>query len=484
MLLVVSQVRAADAGSIFGIHVVEEATGRGVPMVTLETTTQARYTTDSAGWVAFDEPGLLNKRVFFKVTSAGYAFPGNSLGLPGAMLETKAGTTAEIKILRTDIAERMYRVTGQGIYRDATRLGVEVPLPRPNLNGDMIGHGAVQTAVYRGKIFWTWHDAVGLADPSVLPRVAGATSDLPTQGGLDPSLGIHFDYIGSSANGPAGQLFATTEPGIIRLDGLLTAKDGEGKEHLLAHYVRDGAEGKRLEHGIAEYNGIDHVFEPVTQLGEEFSWQCPRGHAVRIKVDSGEFFCFGDPFLVTRVPVNYEDVLNPSKYEALAWSKEENAAVWQSQSEPLTQGDEAALVADNKLRQDKARQALIDARDGKPLVMNSGSVQWNSHRKRWLMIASGIAAGTDSPASIWFAEAEQPDGPWGGALMIAKDAAHSLAHPFHHEVFDQESGRVIYFEALLTAPQSGGAIPRYENNQLLYRLDLADPRLDPAKLGR
>ena len=41
--------------------------------------------------------------------------------------------TAEVKIKRTNIAERMYRETGQGIYRDSTLLGKSIPILDPNL---------------------------------------------------------------------------------------------------------------------------------------------------------------------------------------------------------------------------------------------------------------------------------------------------------------------------------------------------------------
>lgn len=87
-------------------------------------------------------------------------------------------------------------------------------------------------------------DAVGLADPRGYAHGAGAVSDLPNHGGLDPSLGIHFDYIGAQSNAATGTLIATTEPGAITLDGLLAVKDGEGRGDLLAHYARDGTDGK------------------------------------------------------------------------------------------------------------------------------------------------------------------------------------------------------------------------------------------------
>jgi hypothetical protein len=41
----------------FGIHVVDEATGRGVPLVELRTVNDVALVTDSAGWIAFHEPG-------------------------------------------------------------------------------------------------------------------------------------------------------------------------------------------------------------------------------------------------------------------------------------------------------------------------------------------------------------------------------------------------------------------------------------------
>ena len=40
--------------------------------------------TDSAGVVAFDEPGLMNQKIWFTVTSFGYEFPADGFGSYGA----------------------------------------------------------------------------------------------------------------------------------------------------------------------------------------------------------------------------------------------------------------------------------------------------------------------------------------------------------------------------------------------------------------
>ena len=42
---------------------------------------------------------------------------------------------------------------------------------------------------------------------------------------------------------------------------------------------------------------------------------------------------------------------------------------------------------------------------GKPLLIHSGSVRWNDHRKRWIMI--GLQSfGTSLLGEIWYSEAE------------------------------------------------------------------------------
>src|SRR5438045_1527574 len=124
IVAIFSWCRAAppDASEYFAIEVVDDQTGRGVPMVELQTTSSVRYYTDSAGMIAFSEPGLMNQKVFFNVASHGYEFAKDGFGIRGAVLETKPGTAAQIKIKRINIAQRLYRITGAGIYHDSVLL--------------------------------------------------------------------------------------------------------------------------------------------------------------------------------------------------------------------------------------------------------------------------------------------------------------------------------------------------------------------------
>src|SRR6266404_2582042 len=85
-----------------GIEVVDEATARGVPMVELQTTSGIRLYTDSAGLVAFYEPGLMNQKVWFGVSAHGYEFAPDGFGLRGVTFLTKPGAIERLKIKRVN----------------------------------------------------------------------------------------------------------------------------------------------------------------------------------------------------------------------------------------------------------------------------------------------------------------------------------------------------------------------------------------------
>ena len=62
-LIVITISQPADR--VFTITVVDEQSGRGVPLVELRTDNEIKYYTDSNGVVAFREPGLMDQDVFF-----------------------------------------------------------------------------------------------------------------------------------------------------------------------------------------------------------------------------------------------------------------------------------------------------------------------------------------------------------------------------------------------------------------------------------
>src|SRR4051812_46749182 len=179
---------AADAPAPFAIEVVDAQTKRGVPLIELRTVNEIRLVTDSNGLVAFAEPGLMGRKVFFHVRGHGYEFTKDGFGIRGKALDVVAGGSARIEVRRVNIAERLYRVTGAGIYRDSVILGRPVPIREPVLNAQVLGSDSVQGAVFRGQIRWFWGDTNRPGYPLGLFDTPTATSKLPGEGGLDPEV--------------------------------------------------------------------------------------------------------------------------------------------------------------------------------------------------------------------------------------------------------------------------------------------------------
>ena len=136
----------------------------------------------------------MNQSVFFYVRSHGYEFPKDGFGYAGVRLETKSGERAMVPIKRSNIAERLYRVTGEGIYRDTILLGKQAPIAEPLAAGLVAGQDSVQAALYHNKFYWFWGDTLRMSYPLGQFHTSGATSELPSHGGLDPQLGIDLHY--------------------------------------------------------------------------------------------------------------------------------------------------------------------------------------------------------------------------------------------------------------------------------------------------
>lgn len=429
----------------FKIQVVDDATGRGVPLVELEAVNRAKWITDSAGLVAFHEPGLMDRKVFLSVRSHGYEFPKDGFGNSGRVLTPRAGGREELRIKRRNLAERLYRVTGQGIYRDAVLLGEKAPLCEPLLNAEVLGQDSSQAAVYGGKIFWFWGDTQRARYPLGQFWTSGATSELPGSGGLPASVGIDLNYF-ADPEGFSRPMFARPKEGIIWLDGLCIVPDARGRQRMVAHYAVMKDLGTMLSHGICAFNDEKSVFETVLELPLDRKREVLAAHSFR----HGDHIYFASPYPRVRVHATFEDVTNPERYEPVV------------------------APAEN-----------FDARDaatGKPVKLHAGSVNWNAHRKKFVMVAVE-QGGTSFLGEVWYLESPKVEGPWRNAVKIVTHDKYSFYNPVHHGFLDEEGGRLIYFEGTYTETFSGNPVgtPRYDYNQIMYRLDLADERLKPAR---
>ncbi|MBM4018228.1 MAG: hypothetical protein FJ288_07845 [Planctomycetes bacterium] len=487
---------AAGAVPYFGIRVIDGDTGRGVPLVELETVNAIRCYTDSAGWAAFHEPGLMNRRVFFFVKSHGYEFPKDGFGMRGVALETREGGRAELKIKRINIAERLYRITGAGIYADSVLLGHKPPTRQPVLNAEVLGQDSVQSMLYRGRIFWFWGDTARARYPLGHFRMSGATSELPAQGGLDPAVGVDLTYFAGDEgfSRPMMPMPEATE-GMLWLSGFVTVPDGARGQRLAARYARMKSLGEMLEHGLAVFNDEKLIFQKAAEFDLKEPWRFPEGHPIPMKDGPADFYLFPRPFPVVRAPADLARLKDPAAYVAFtclapASRYDKSAAqvdrgpdgravwAWKPDTDPVGQQQERELIKAGKLRPDDARFQLIDADTGKPVVLHGGSFCWNAYRKKWILIGVEIG-GTSFLGEVWFAQADSPLGPWRKARKVVTHDQYTFYNPKHHPFFDQDGGRIIYFEGTYANTFSGNPVrtPRYDYNQVMYRLDLSDPRL-------
>jgi len=152
---------------------------------------------------------------------------------------------------------------------------------------------------------------------------------------------------------------------------------------------------------------------------------------------------------------------------------------WKKNTPFLGPRDEERLIRAGLLKPHEALLQLCDADSGKPVEAHRGSVYWNNYRRRWVMIAVQ-SMGTSALGEVWYAEADTPLGPWVYGRKIVTHNRYSFYNPKQHPFFDKDKGRVLFFEGTYTNTFSGNteATPRYEYNQILYKLDLKDQRLN------
>lgn len=171
------------------------------------------------------------------------------------------------------------------------------------------------------------------------------------------------------------------------------------------------------------------------------------GHPVAWPDDAGNaWLLFGNPFPTARCPARLE-----------AW---ENPQTWERLESP---------------------EALRDEGGGR-VVPHSGSIAWHPWRERWVAIFME-KFGKPSPfGELWYAEAASPLGPWGPAVKIVSHENYTFYNPRIHPEFSDAGSPALMFEATFTQQfaDSPVPVPRYDDNQVLYRLDLDDARLTAA----
>jgi len=460
------------------IEVTDDATGRPVPLVELRTTNHLRYVTDNAGVITFDEPGLLDTEVFFSVTGHGYEVPKDGFGIRGVRMTPKAGEKLNVKVKRVNIAERLHRVTGDGLFAESIKAGREVPFNTSGKNARVLGCDSVFMAPYGDRLFWIWGDTT----QAKYPLGNFSTTAATTATELDPEKGYQFDYLDDGKGFVKGSVPMKGD-GPTWVESLLVLPGKDGKERLWCACVKVDTKMTPKARGLAVYDDAKKEFVQHSEVPLSTP-ALPTGHTFKHE----DYVYFGNPFPLVRVPATEAAFTDLTKYEAFTCLKPGSTVAkpeidrddkgraryeWRANAPPLPPEAEAKLVKQKVLSADEARVQLKDDK-GTVVVMHRGSVNWNAYRKKWVMIANQIGGKESHLGEVWYAEAESPTGPWGTATKILTHDRKDFYNPVHHPQFDRDGGKVIYFEGTYTNTFSGNPdqTPRYEYNQMLYRLDL------------
>ncbi len=484
-VLVVAMATSLSAAN-YAIQVVDASTGRGVPLVNLTPKAGTTLVTDSNGFAAFNQTSLMNQSVPFSISSYGYT------GF-NTTLQTTAGGSAQLSIDRTNIAERLYRLTGAGIYQDSVSVGAPVPIAQPLINANVAGQDSVQAVVYNGQVYWFFGDTLYASGGGDF-RTAGARSQLPGQGGLDPSQGVNLNYFVDS-NGSAKEMMPVSQSGAMWIDGLFTVRDPDGIERLMAHNARFQDLSTNLESGLALFNDSTQTF----QRFQSYSLTAPivpQGHSFNVTENGQDYIYFDQTYPDIRVKNDWNDVTHIANWEAYSplkantrwdpnnpqFDRDPNGNIvfgWKQNTDPLSYEMLQDIASHNLIPRSQLPFRLQDYKTGQPVDLHRSSVYWNDFRKAWVMI--GVESyGTSFLGEVWFSEAPTPEGPWVNAIKVAThdDGStddYSYYNPTQHPFFDQNGGRLIYFDGTYSDTFSGNSnpTPLYDYNEMMYRLDLA-----------
>ncbi len=431
------------------IEIIDKDTQWPVPLVELRTRHEMRFVSDNAGIIALSEPELMGRETWFSIIGHGYGVPRDGFGNSGVRLTPERGKTLRVEVNRTNIAKRLGRITGAGLFAESQKLDSKLISPESGV----FGCDSVQNAVYRGKLFWLWGDS---NVPHYLHGIfdsTGATSSLQPLASFEPPIRLEFDYFRNAQGKPRG-IAAMPGSGPTWLSGLITLPDKSGAERLVATYMKIKPPLTVYQTGLCAWNEKNANFEHVRTLWNKSETDLehppmPTWHALIIDGEDGKKWAvFGNPFPTLRCPATFEAWQNPDIWERL-----------------------------------KPQESLVSTTDGSVVKPHSGSIVWNQYRKRWITVFMQVFGKPSAFGEIWYAEADAPEGPWGPAVKILTHDNYTFYNPLIHTAFIEADSPILLFEGTFTEQFANHPepSPRYDYNQIMYRLDLDDPKLAAAQ---
>lgn len=440
---------AAEDAGLCRIEVVEKGSGWPVAMVELRTTHQVRFVSDNAGVIAFDLPELMERPTWFDVIGHGYEVPADGFGMRGVRLTPEPGRTLRVEVKRTILARRMGRLTGGGLFAESQKLGCE----RDWRESGVLGCDSVQNAVHRGRLFWAWGDTTLAHYPLGIFHMSSATTAVQPLTAFEPPLRLKFDYFTNDKGLPRA-VCEMPGSGPTWASSYVSLPDTSGAPRLVASFVKIKPPLEAYQAGLAVWNDEARKFDLLRILWTKSDASpkpppFPEGQPAMWKdADGREWAYFGINLPTLRCPATFE-----------AW---QDASTW----EVL-----------------KPQDTVPSAGDNAPVKPHSGSIAWHPWRKRWVTVFMQHFGKPTPFGELWYAEADAPQGPWGPAVKVLTHENYTFYNPRLHPEFTPEGSPMLFFEGTYTMTFSDNKrpTPRHDYNQVLYRLDLDDPALAPAR---
>ncbi|MBX2796611.1 MAG: hypothetical protein KTR31_03045 [Myxococcales bacterium] len=446
------------------LQVVDADTGRPVPAVRL-TVAGVEHWTDNGGRVAFFDLGHMGTTETVQLWSHGYA-------PTQADVDLVAGSTSLLEITRTQVAERLVRLTGGGTWRDTALLGLDVPVTEPFLDSQVLGQDTAHVVPWRDGLFWLWGDT---NRPSYILgnfHATGATSALDDR----PDDGVDLDYIEADDGfvAPIAPMFAE---GPVWLAGLAALSDDE----LWATYVNVGPTFEALNAGVLRWDDSEERFVEAVRFDEN-QQALPEGPALNTSGPDGDHVVYRSLHRVAADPEALGDAQAYESYTPLqpdGTIERDDAGVavwrWRTDAPAPRRGD---VDAGTFPRAFSPWHQALDPVTGHTPVLHEGAIAYSPHHDRWLHVYTESFGLTSLIGEIWIAEGDTPVGPWTWTTQLMTHDDYSFYNPIWHPWFASEQGTRLLFEGTYTAWLGGQpATPRHDYNQQLMAVDLTHPEL-------
>ncbi len=428
------------------ILVLDRQNGWPVPLIELRTTHHLSWVTDNAGVVALNAHELMGQPTWLSVQGHGYEVAADGFGYRGVQVVPRPGETITLKVDRRLPAKRLGRITGAGLFAESEACGDR----EVSMSSRSLGCDSVQTARYRDRLHWIWGDTNLARYPLGRFQTTGATTSIRPLMPTDPRppIRITFEPYVDDQDLPR-DLAPIPGDGPTWLTGLTEIDDDTGTERLVATYSKIRPPMTEYECGLCVWDPDRSEFVSHRLLWRQSEQEpvpppLPRGHAVRWEDGDGQsWLLFGDPFVSLACRADFGHWSNPDRWVT---------------HQPQTH----------------VKSQLAN----RMVEVHRGNIAWNDYLHCWVAIFTELGGNASHLGELWFARSQSPLGPWHDATHVVTHDQYTFYNPKLHADWSPTGSPILLFEATYTHTFSAAThpTPRYDYNQILYRLDLDELR--------